>query len=200
MTCFSWFSSPECHLQPRFHSRKPEICVSLEGDEQGGAYLGNITSFSTYFSKSFKVFSLREPFRRQYVHVHSPACTLACTHTHASIPTCLRVYEQGSGCWLRKYGPKSSAENGVRSMETRGLGFTQEHQEQTDEEFWDSSHSLTDRHGISGILEEASEGRKEVLMMAASVTQKQTRDRVNWRWVEMSTSPEGPRASWPGMG
>lgn len=76
-------------------------------------------------------------------------------------------------------------------METRGLGFTQEHQEQTDEEFWDSSHSLTDRHGISDILEEASEGPKEVLMTAASVTQKQTRDRVNWRGVEMSTSPEG---------
>lgn len=58
-------------------------------------------------------------------------------------------------------------------MVTGGLWFAQEHQ-QTDQGSWDSSPSLTDGHDISCILEEASKGHKEVPVMIASITPKQS--------------------------
>lgn len=67
-----------------------------------------------------------------YIPLHVHKC--AHIHMHAYPHACMstsKAWVLGVGCWPRKHGPKSSAENGVRSMGTGGLQFAQEHQEQT---------------------------------------------------------------------
>lgn len=82
-------------------------------------------------------------------------------------------------------------------MVTGGLEFAQEHQ-QTDQESWDSSYSLTDGHGISCFLKEASKGHKD----DSQCHTKTDKDRQSQqlRGAEVSTSLEVPRAFWPGAG
>lgn len=117
------FSSPGYYLQPRLHSRKPEVCVSFEEDEQGGAWLpatwktgvgGGSQPESVIYGHSHlspHIFPSPSKYLRQ--PCRSPACVYIPLHVHKCAHKHMPAYPHLPACMCMS----KAADAGQESMD-----------------------------------------------------------------------------------
>lgn len=172
-------ADPSWVPSPGFHSREPEGCVNLEGDEQGRGCLlprgrgqaSQICSMATrilhvLLQVSSGVLSLRQACRREqlcplmYISIY--------TYTHMHVHTCPRVYVQGRGLGelaKEEWAKVLSRKRGNVYKNWRSGGYDSGAPRADRSGILGSRHSLTGGRGITHTLEESSEQHKEVPTM-----------------------------------